>query len=257
MKVSTSGRPLPGVLTGHSELIFDALPGNVLANLRRANSENALVWNFVYPLAQPTLHLSELLAVRPLWGTAALKVADDELKPYFWGFDVDGQPVSELEDVLARVDGEGPTTEIDLLLIGAHNLIAVEAKRSSGFGRCSRYGERRCPEIHLDQAAEGGCRYWRQPGAAFSTELEFGSGPTPATEGPACDRHYQLARTMLVGRTLADLRELDFHLWAIVPRASWRRWERDWLDFTDRVRDDTLWRRMRVLAWEDLGSQTN
>ncbi|MDX1600615.1 MAG: hypothetical protein R3191_03770 [Anaerolineales bacterium] len=252
MKVSTAGRPLPGILSGHTEPIFDALPGSVLANLRRSNSENALVWNLVYPLAQPTLRLSDLLAIRPLWGTAQLEAVDDELTPYFWGFDVEGQPMPNLKDALEQVDGEGPATEVDLFLVGSNHLIAVEAKRSSGFGRCSRYGQGRCPEIHPEGSAESACRYWDEPGARFSTELALGPRPGPETEAPACDRHYQLARTLLVGKVLAQLHQLDYHFWAIVPSASWRRWERAWLDFADRVRDDVQWRRMRVLAWEDL-----
>jgi hypothetical protein len=45
---------------------------------------------------------------------------------------------------------------------------------------------------------------------------------------------------------------LVFHLWMIVPRARWTSIQPAWLDFTERVLDDALWRRMRVLAWEDI-----
>lgn len=250
MKVSAAGRPLPGILAGHDEPIFDALPGSVLANLRRPNSENALVWNLVYPLAQPDLSLADLLAIRPLWGTVGLTAPrDDELRPYYWGYDVMGQRLDGLEAAVAVVDGEGPNTEIDLVLVGSGTLIAVEAKRGGGFGRCSRYAARECPEIH---AAASTCRYWDQPAARFAGMLELGERPAPGDERPPCDRHYQLARTLLVGRELARREGLDFHLWAIVPRSGWRRLERTWLDFADRVREQAQWRRLRVLAWEDL-----
>jgi hypothetical protein len=38
----------------------------------------------------------------------------------------------------------------------------------------------------------------------------------------------------------------------VIPQASWTKLEPVWLDFADRVRDEDLWRRLRVLAWEDL-----
>lgn len=252
-EVSREGRPLPGILAGHDEPIFDALPGNVLANLRRRGSENSLLWNLMYPLAGPTLSLIDMLGVRPLWGTAALSPGqDDPLRPYFWGYDLEGKPLPQLKDALEVVDGPGPATEIDLLLLGDHNLVAVEAKRGSGFGRCSRYGRGECPEIHGGSDDGTTCRYWQEPQARFARWLDVGERPQPGDWRPPCDRHYQLARTLTVGRELARRMELNFHLWAIVPRAGWRRLERTWIDFADRVLEAEQWRRLRVLAWEDL-----
>jgi hypothetical protein len=57
---------------------------------------------------------------------------------------------------------------------------------------------------------------------------------------------------LLVGTSLATRLRLQLHLWLIVPRGRWRSFEKDWLDFSDRVRDDKLWRRLRVIAWEDV-----
>ncbi len=251
--VSSSGRPLPGILAGHDEPIFEALPGNVLANLRQRTSENALLWNLIYPLASPTLSLADLLGVRPLWGTAALSPGqNDALRPYFWGFDLSGTPLPELDGALKVVDGAGPSTEIDLVLLGDRNLVAVEAKRGSAFGRCSRYGRGACPEIHLDSADGSTCRYWREPAARFARWVDVGRRPGPGAARPACDRHYQLARTLTVGCELARRMDVRFHLWAIVPRPGWRRLERTWIEFADRILDADQWRRLRVLAWEDL-----
>lgn len=251
--VSPGGRPLPGILAGHDEPIFDALPGNVLANLRRRGSENSLLWNLIYPLAAPTLSLADLLGVPPLWGTAALSPEqDDALRPYFWGYDVQGRALPPLNRALEVVDGTGPATEIDLLLLGDHNLVAVEAKRGSGFGRCSRYGQGDCPEIHRGPDESGTCRYWEEPGAKFARWVDVGARPKPGDPRPPCDRHYQLSRTLTVGRELARRMDLNFYLWAIVPRGGWRRLERTWIDFADRILDPGQWRRLRVLGWEDL-----
>jgi hypothetical protein len=47
------------------------------------------------------------------------------------------------------------------------------------------------------------------------------------------------------GRTL--------HLWLLAPRRIWaRQLQGDWIDFADRVRKADVWRRMRVIAWEDV-----
>jgi hypothetical protein len=46
--------------------------------------------------------------------------------------------------------------------------------------------------------------------------------------------------------------QLQYHLWLIIPKGRWRSFERDWLDFSNRLKDDELWRRLRVIAWEDV-----
>ncbi len=229
------------------------LPETVLANLHSPRSENALVWNLIYPLAQPAISFRSLMQIRPLWGVVTQPDLDDALRPYFWGFDVQGERLPGLDDVLTAVDGEGPQTEVDLFLMGKTTLIVVEAKHLSALGRCSRCASGRCPEIHSDSnVQERTCRYWALPQASFSAELDFGDRPQPEGESPPCDRHYQLARTLLVGRRLSQVLGKELCLWMMIPRTHWRSLEKTWLNFTERIRDDGLWRCMRVLAWEDV-----
>lgn len=249
-------RSFKRILDGIDEPIFTVLPQNVLSNLYYPDSENALLWNLIYPLAQPTLKLDNLLRIRPLWGTAWVdSVPRDDLLPYFWGYRVTGDRMPHLDEVLHMVDSSGPRTEIDLLLLGSSNLVVVEAKHLSHLGRCSRYAKRRCPEIHeLGEAGELACRYWDVEGARFDAVLDFGERPEVDDRSPPCNRHYQLGRTMLIGWQLSQLAGLDFHLWLVLPRAKWGSLERDWLDFSERVREDHLWRKLRVIAWEDIKS---
>ncbi|MGD8633180.1 MAG: hypothetical protein PVF85_06375 [Anaerolineales bacterium] len=238
---------------GSEEPIFNVLPANVLANFRTPRSENALLWNTIYRLARPKLRLRDLLAIQPIWGTRGVfDEPDDELLPYFWGFDVEGRRLDGLEEALRALDGPGPSTEVDLFLFGEHHLIAVEAKHTSGFGRCSRYQQTRCPEIHPDEAVEDSCRYWELDEAKFSRLMRMGSRPDLTSDAPPCTRHYQLCRTYLIGDELARRHNRTFSLWAIVSTDDWRSLELDWLDFADRVRNSDVWRRMRVIPWGQL-----
>jgi hypothetical protein len=241
------------ILFGEDEPIFSELPSNVLANLRHRGSENAVLWNLMYPLAKPRISLKSLLTLQPLWGTVNLEVVEDLLEPYFWGYSISGARLAGLDDMLGRIDGKGPRTEVDLFLLGENNLILVEAKHLGSLGRCSRYAKERCPEIHK----EGGlnvepCRYWEPGDQAFDRLLDFGGKPFPGDPSPPCNQHYQLARTLLIGDVLAKEHQLDLSLWMLVAKNRWRSTERTWLDFTDRVGEDELWRRMRVIAWEEL-----
>ncbi len=242
------------VITGEDEGIFSVLPEGVLTNFLNPTSENALLWNVIYPLAQPTISLIDLLNIRPLWGNPNEEnKVDDDLTPYYWGYDVDGVRLPRLDDVLPMIDGSGPKTEVDLFLPGERNLILVESKRKSGFGRCSRFSRHRCPEMHLSVGDnQSPCRYWEVEKSRFTNHLTMGLRPEPDSESPACNRHYQLARTLTTGVELADHLEREFHLWVFAPRSHWSRLQKDWLDFTERVQDDTLWRRLRVIAWEDI-----
>ena len=243
--------PHKRILQGEDEAIFSTLPATVLANLRHPRSENALVWNLLYPRFWPSISFTKLLGLRPLWGTVGLEAAEDVLVPYFWGFRPDGERLEGLRQVLDDVDGPGPQTEVDLLLLGASQLVAVEAKRSSGFGRCHRYAAKRCPEVHGRLDDEVGCRYWELAASRFDVDLELGKRPTSTDPPPPCYLHYQLARTLRVGVELARRQGLAFHLWLMTPRRHWtRQLKSDWMDLGERVRDDGLWRRLRVLSWE-------
>jgi len=210
------------VISGENERIFSVLPESVLTNFLNPTSENALLWNVIYSLAQPTISLIDFLNIR-------------------------------LGDALLMIDGSGPKTEVDLYFLGERNLILVESKRKSGFGRCSRFTKRRCPEMHIPAGDDRSpCRYWEIEKSCFTSHLTMGPRPKPDSESPTCNRHYQLARTLTIGRELAGLLEREFHLWVFAPRSHWSKLEKDWLDFTERVQDDSLWRRLRVIAWEDI-----
>jgi len=87
--------------------------------------------------------------------------------------------------------------------------------------------------------------------------LLFGGRPIAEDRPPPCNRHYQLARTLVVGKALAQELNLDFYLWLIVARNYWKNLEKTWLDFVDQVRDDQLWRKMRVIAWEEIRDLAN
>jgi hypothetical protein len=246
-------RQLPRILVGSEEPIFSVLPDRVLSNLRNEGSENALVWNLMYPIAQPSVSLGELVSLRPLWGIPNLKEEDEALEPYYWGFSVSGQRLGGLDDTLDSIDGGGNQTEVDLFLVGQTSLILIEAKHQSGLGRCSRYLGQRCPEIHDGRVeSSDDCRYWGEGDQQFLRLLEFGLRPSPLDPPPKCSYHYQLARTMLVGDSLARHLDLSFHLWMILPRRRWGSIQMTWLDFADSVRDDDQWRRLRVLSWEDV-----
>jgi hypothetical protein len=237
------------ILAGSGEKIFEALPARVLENLRKPASENALLWNLIYPLARPRLSLSDLLSLRPLWGTAI--AATDLLEPYFWGLDLDGRPLEGLAESVRALGGREHTTEVDLFLVGADHLVLVEAKHLSSLGRCGRYARGRCPEVHPADDLNP-CRYWEVPEARFDAALDFGVRPGQGEERPPCSVHYQLGRTLLLARRLGERLGRVPHLWLITPASRWGRVEPAWIDFADRVRDPEMWRRLRVIAWESV-----
>jgi len=239
------------ILAGAGERIFEALRPRVLENLRKPASENALLWNLIYPLARPHLQLSTLLALRPLWGSGI--VADDSLKPYLWGYGLDGVPLNGLSESIELLGGGEQKTEVDLFLVGSEHLILVEAKHLSGLGRCGRYARGKCPEIHVENVQPGAaCRYWEVPEARFDRALDFGPRPTPEGGRPPCSLHYQLGRTLLLALGLGERLGLASHLWLITPGSRWGQIESAWLDFAERVRDPEMWRRLRVLGWESV-----
>lgn len=245
-----TARPIPRVLAGSEEPIFSVLPNRVLANFSTSASENALVWNLIYPLARPVLSLKSLMELPPLWGTPGISLSADWLVPFFWGYSITGERLPHLDQTLDQIDGSGNQTEVDLFLLGESVLILIEAKHRSGLGSCSRYLMGRCPEIHTPD--EDPCRYWEEGDSEFGQWLNFGERPHPEMETPPCDRHYQLGRTLLVGKSLAQRMNRELLVWMILPRARWPLVQTSWLDFVDRVKEDHLWRRMRVLSWEDV-----
>lgn len=249
MSRRASGRRLKGVQAGSEEPLFRRLPQRILHDLSRSNTESALLWNRIYACATPRVNLADLLGLPRLWGPAASPI-EDELEPYYWGFNLEGKRLPGLDQALGAVDGAGKPSEVDLFLLGSSQLILVEAKTGARPGTCSRYADGRCPEIHVEQEPAEPCRYWELDPARFDRWLDFGPRPEPETPAPPCDRHYQLARTLLVGKRLASLLERTMHLWLLIPQGRWTALERGWLDFAERVREAEDWRRLRVISWE-------
>lgn len=239
------------IFHGQDEPIFRVLPERVQDNFRSSASENALLWNTFYP-RRFSLELVSLLKQEPLWGSR-LDLGTDVLEPYFWGFNVEGERLSQLDPVLEKVDGPGQKTEVDLFMLGSSSLIAVEAKNRSGLGRCARYSHHRCPEIHPDSLeGEVICAYWEDGAARFSSFLDFGERPEPEDNQPPCARYYQLARTLLVVVNLAAELNLRPFLWLLIPKSRWPGFQREWVDFAGRILDSELWRSARVLNWESV-----
>jgi hypothetical protein len=243
--------PAPkGVLTGDREPIFSFLSEEVRTNMLRRDSESAVLWNAFYPFAHQGISLGDWERLRPLWGSAPEAGEDDLLTPYFWGLHADGSPLEGLADTASSIAGRNDRLEIDLILLGTRHLVAVEAKVGGEAGRCGRYASGRCPEVH---GGGGTCRYWDDGPAAFDGVLDFGLRPERDQEArPPCATHYQLARTLLAVQHLARKKGLTPHFALLIPRRRWPAQEAGWLDFAERVRDEAQWRRLRVLAWEEL-----
>ena len=243
--------PPKGILSGEREPVFAFLPEEVQRNMQRRESESALVWDSFYPFAHAGISLRAWSSIRPLWGSPIPAEMEDRLVPYFWGLRVDGSPLEGLAEAAQAIAGREDRLEVDLYLKGDRVLVAVEAKTDGDPARCGRYEAGRCPEVHGGDAP---CRYWEGV-ETFSRSLDFGARPEFALEeSPPCARHYQLARTLLIVEYLGRAAGLEPHLCLLVPRRRWPALRALWEDFAERVHDDAQWRRLRVVAWEDLRS---
>lgn len=245
-----AGAPRPsGVLSGQDEAIFRVLSEEVVRNMR-TGSESAAVWNAFYPFADGGIEAEAWFRLPRLWGTEILEAEADVLTPYFWGFGTDGTSMPGLREAAETIAGREDRLEVDLFLVGAKSLVAVEAKLGSDPGRCGRYEMGRCPEVHV---AGVPCRYWEDGASRFSRLLEFGERPRAEDDlRPPCSTHYQLSRTLLLTQSMAAFRGVAAQVCLLIPRSRWPSLQATWLDFVDRIRDDILWRNLRVIAWEDL-----
>lgn len=243
--------PTPaGIAAGDREPIFSRLSEEIVQNMRRPGSESAAIWNAFYAFAHTGIEARAWYGLPRLWGTAVVVPQDDRLTPYFWGLDVEGRPLEGLARSIEEIAGREDRLEVDLILKGANHLIAVEAKVDAEPGRCGRYLSGRCPEVHQVGSP---CGYWEPGPGRFDAHLDFGLRPiADMEEGPACSEHYQLGRTLLLVERLARQTGAAGSVCLLIPRRRWAAIRTTWLDFVDRVRDDGLWRRLRVLAWEDL-----
>lgn len=247
-RAASAPRP-SGVLSGQDEAIFRVLSEEVVRNMRMG-SESAAVWNAFYPFADGGIEAESWFRLPRLWGTETLEAEADVLTPYFWGFRMDGIPMPGLGDAVETIAGREDRLEVDLFLLGSQSLVGVEAKLGSDPGRCGRYETGKCPEVHVVGAP---CRYWEDGASRFSNLLVIGERPRPEDElRPPCSTHYQLARTLVLTQSMADSRGIAAHVCLLVPRSRWSGLQATWLDFVERILDDGLWQRLRVIAWEDL-----
>ena len=155
-----------------------------------------------------------------------LKIPDESLKDarlVLWGFEIreHGAAVWEpLREVLSAVENyrdgkpEGQKTEPDVIVISGKSLVVAECKRRSILGRCSRFVDERCPEIHMDRRKRPYCQYWTRG----LQDLVTFSKPVPATSDPDCSQYYQLLRNYMIGDRLAAVLGLPLHL--MVVKAS-------------------------------------
>ena len=92
----------------------------------------------------------------------------------------------------------------------------AECKRLHGLGGCSRFGDQRCPEIHIEGRKRPYCQYW----ARGLRELVSFEKPTPSCTLPKCDSFYQLMRNHMIGDRRAKKLSLELHLMVVKGRTS-------------------------------------
>jgi hypothetical protein len=137
-----------------------------------------------------------------------------------WGWEIgtsDAVLWAPLRNVLAEVENyqdgkpEGQKTEVDAIVFSKTSLVVIECKRMHGLGRCSRFEDKRCPEINLERRKRPYCQYWAR---GLKELVEF-SKPTPATSFPECSEYYQLMRNYMIGLRLANELGLRLHLMVV------------------------------------------
>lgn len=207
--------------------VFELLPSRTQTKLRSAISEDKLSWDCFYEAFRADV-LSRVLAC-----TLNISI-EDELSPklIMWGYLMDEgvslgcqeTPVkirpktsiqwapllSILKEIENYNDGkrEGQKTEPDVIVIAKESLILLECKRNHGLGRCSRFEDQRCPEIHVQRRKRDYCQYWDRDLASLVNFIR----PTPvAVSEPECNRFYQLMRNYMIGARLAGRLGYEFH----------------------------------------------
>ena len=198
--------------------VYDLLPQRTQTKILSPVSEDKLTWDCFFGLLRAG-KLGSLLA-------SVLKIPGENLEDarlVLWGYEIreDGAAVWEpLREVLSAVENyrdgkpEGQKTEPDVIVVSGRFLVVAECKRRSVLGRCSRFADERCPEIHIARRKRPYCQYW----TCGLQELVTFSKPVPATSAPDCNQYYQLLRNYLIGDRLAAVLGLPLHL--IVVKAA-------------------------------------
>lgn len=203
--------------------VYDDLPIRTQRKLLSPVSEDKLTWDCFY-----ALHRADALSATL---GSALGIQIEQLQtPHLimWGFEIDDYgfdrlmtrldgtptvvPLSKraswweqlgviLDDLENYRDGkpEGQKTEPDVIVVTETLVVLFECKRNHGLGRCSRFEDTRCPEIHVDRRKREYCQYWEH---GLPSLVSFGR-PTPTTLEPLCNEFYQLLRNHMIGSRLA------------------------------------------------------
>jgi hypothetical protein len=142
-----------------------------------------------------------------------------------WGWEIHETSASRwapLSDILCAVedyqDGkpEGQKTEPDAIVFTETSLFVIECKRKSSLGACSRFEDKRCPEINLERRKRPYCQYW----ARGLNELVAFPRPAPMISTAECNLYYQLMRNYMIGMRLADALGVNLHLMVVKARNS-------------------------------------
>jgi len=204
--------------------VYELLPSRTQKKLLSVISEDKLTWDCFYEL-----HCADVLASTL---GRALAIDIDLLSPLqliMWGWVIDenrfgtlmsrldGRPAAlsrsktagkwtPLQSTLAEIENygdgkpEGQKTEPDVIVVTKRLVILFECKRNHGLGRCSRFENTQCPEIHVERRKRSYCQYWAR---GLPLLVDF-PRPTPGTESePPCNRFYQLLRNYMIGSRLA------------------------------------------------------
>lgn len=204
--------------------VYDLLPSRTRKKLLSPVSEDKLTWDCFYTLYNNGLlsrTISKVVGIEHAPTTASTLV--------MWGWKIDEAPSNgrtiavlqsqktasafdPLQCVLDELENyrdgkpEGQKTEPDVLVITTHFVFVFECKRGHGLGRCSRFEDCRCPEVHVDRRKRSYCQYWER---GLSSLVTF-PRPKSAAEVPACNDFYQLIRNHMIGSKLAERLELSF-----------------------------------------------
>jgi hypothetical protein len=163
--------------------------------------------------------------------------------------------VSILKEVENYNDGkrEGQKTEPDVLVLGRGMLILIECKRNHGLGRCSRFQNQECPEIHIETRKRKYCQYWDR---GLSSLVNFGC-PDPAAPSEAeCNEFYQLMRNYMIGTRLALKLGCEFRPLVVKDRNSplFDETEREIMAFNGTLRSGAGY---KLISWTAIRDTAN